>query len=56
MKCIASETSEHLHTDTVIIASHREKLQEQILMGDITENVLHQTTIPLVRIKIQKHV
>lgn len=53
---MALNTSEHLHADTVIITSHREKLPEQILMGNTTEKVLHQTTIPLGTIQTKEHV
>ena len=36
-----------IHADVIIMGSHSRKWLENVLMGSVTENVLHHTTIPL---------
>jgi nucleotide-binding universal stress UspA family protein len=41
------ETARELHSDIIVIGSHSQKWLENILMGSVTEKVLHLSTIPL---------
>ena len=43
------------HADSIVIGSHSRKWLENIVMGSVTEQVLHQTTIPLFVIPTRKH-
>jgi nucleotide-binding universal stress UspA family protein len=36
-----------LHVDIIVMGSHSRKWLENIVMGSVTEKVLHQTSIPL---------
>ena len=42
------ETAANLQTDVIVIGSHSRKWLEKILMGSVTEEVLHHTSIPLI--------
>ena len=48
------ETSKSLHADLIVMGSHSQKWLENILMGSVTEKVLHHTTIPLFIIPTKK--
>jgi nucleotide-binding universal stress UspA family protein len=41
------KTAKNLHVDVIVMGSHSRKWLENILMGSVTEEVLHQTSIPL---------
>jgi nucleotide-binding universal stress UspA family protein len=49
------ETSKSLHADLIVMGSHSQKWLENILMGSVTQEVLHHTTIPLFIIPTKKH-
>jgi nucleotide-binding universal stress UspA family protein len=42
------ETAKELGSDIIIMGSHSRKWLENIVMGSVTEKVLHHTTIPLI--------
>jgi len=48
------ETAKDLHVDIIVLGSHSQKWLENILMGSVTEKVLHHTTIPLFIIPTKK--
>jgi nucleotide-binding universal stress UspA family protein len=39
--------ADELHADIIILGSHSRKWLENIIMGSVTEKVLHNTKIPL---------
>jgi len=41
------KTAKNLHADIIVIGSHGRKWLENIVMGSVTEKVLHHTVIPL---------
>src|SRR5450759_1705127 len=41
------KTAKDMHVDVIVMGSHSRKWLENILMGSVTEKVLHHTTIPL---------
>jgi nucleotide-binding universal stress UspA family protein len=41
------ETAKELHADIIVVGSHSRKWLENIVMGSVTEKVLHNTSIPL---------
>jgi nucleotide-binding universal stress UspA family protein len=41
------ETAKEVHADIIVIGSHSRKWLENIVMGSVTEKVLHNTSIPL---------
>jgi nucleotide-binding universal stress UspA family protein len=41
------ETAENLESDLIVMGSHSKRWLDKILMGSVTEKVLHHTTIPL---------
>jgi len=41
------KAAKHLHVDVIVLGSHSQKWLENILMGSVTEKVLHHTSIPL---------
>lgn len=47
-------TARELRSDLIIIGSHSRKWLENIVMGSVTEKVLHNTTIPLFIIPTKK--
>ncbi len=47
-------TAKELHADIIVMGSHGHKWLENIVMGSVTENVLHHTTIPLFIIPTKK--
>ena len=44
-----------LHADIIVMGSHSRRWLDEILMGSVTEKVLHLTSIPLFIIPIKKH-
>jgi len=48
------ETAKELKTDIIVMGSHSRRWLENILMGSITEHVLHHTTIPMFIIPTKK--
>ena len=48
-------TAKELHADIIVIGSHSRKWLENILMGSVTENVLHHTSIPLLIVPTKKN-
>jgi nucleotide-binding universal stress UspA family protein len=49
------KAAKHLHVDIIVMGSHSQKWLENILMGSITEKVLHHTSIPLLIVPTKKH-
>lgn len=49
------ETAKELNADVIVMGSHSKKWLENILMGSITEHVLHNTSMPLFIIPTKKH-
>ena len=41
------KSAKNQHADIIVIGSHSRKWLENIVMGSVTEEVLHHTTIPL---------
>ena len=41
------EAAKEVHADIIVMGSHSRKWLENILMGSVTEKVLHHTSIPL---------
>jgi len=48
------KTAEELKVDVIVMGSHSRRWLEEILMGSVTEEVLHHTTIPLFIIPTHK--
>jgi nucleotide-binding universal stress UspA family protein len=48
------ETAKEVHADIIVIGSHSRKWLENIVMGSVTEKVLHHTSIPLFIIPTKK--
>ena len=46
--------AEDLKVDMIVLGSHSKRWLEEIIMGSVTENVLHHTTIPLFIIPTHK--
>ena len=40
-------SAKELHIDTIVMGSHSRRWLDEILMGSVTEKVLHHTTVPL---------
>ena len=49
------KTAKELHSDIIVIGSHSQKWLENILMGSVTERVLHQSSVPLFIVPTKKH-
>lgn len=49
------KSAKELHADIIVMGSHSRKWLENIVMGSVTEQVLHHTTIPLFIIPTKKH-
>ena len=41
------KTARHLKVSTIVMGSHSRKWLENIVMGSVTNDVLHHSTIPL---------
>jgi len=48
-------TAKDLHIDIIVLGSHSRRWLENIVMGSVTEKVLHNTSIPLFIIPTKKH-
>jgi len=44
-----------LHADLIIMGSHSRRWLENIILGSVTEKVLHHTSVPLLIIPTKKH-
>ena len=49
------ETAKELHADIIVVGSHSRKWLENIVMGSVTEKVLHHTSIPLFIVPTKKN-
>jgi nucleotide-binding universal stress UspA family protein len=49
------KTAKAVHADLIVMGSHSRKWLENIVMGSVTEKVLHHTSIPLLIIPTKKH-
>ena len=49
------KTAKILHVDFMVMGTHSHKWLEEILLGSVTEKVLHHTTIPLYIVPTKKH-
>ncbi|MCX6168411.1 MAG: universal stress protein [Ignavibacteriales bacterium] len=47
-------TAKELHADVIVMGSHSKKWLENIIMGSVTEEVLHHTSIPLFIVPTKK--
>jgi len=50
------KTAKDLHADIIVMGSHSRKWLENIVMGSVTEKVLHHTPIPLFIIPTKKNI
>jgi nucleotide-binding universal stress UspA family protein len=48
------EVAKNINADIIALGSHGRRWMEEILLGSVTEKVLHQTTIPLFIIPTKK--
>ncbi len=48
------EAAKELHADLIVMGSHSRKWLEKILLGSVTEKVLHHTSVPLLIIPTRK--
>jgi Universal stress protein UspA and related nucleotide-binding proteins len=48
------KTAKEIHADIIILGSHSRKWLENIVMGSVTEKVLHHSTLPLLIIPTKK--
>ena len=48
------ETAKELKVDAIVMGSHSRRWLENIIMGNVTEKVLHHTSIPLLIIPTKK--
>ena len=49
------KTVKDIHADIIVMGSHSHRWLEEILIGSVTEKVLHQSTIPLFIIPTKRH-
>jgi nucleotide-binding universal stress UspA family protein len=49
------ETAKELRADIIVVGSHSRKWLENIVMGSVTEKVLHHTLIPLLIVPTKKN-
>ena len=49
------KTAKELHADVIVMGSHSRNWLENIVMGSVTEKVLHGTSVPLLIIPIKKN-
>ena len=47
--------AKELHADIIVMGSHSRRWLEEILIGSVTEKVLHNSSIPLFIIPTKKH-
>jgi len=48
------ETAKEVNADIIVVGSHSRKWLENIVMGSVTEKVLHHTSIPLFIVPTKK--
>jgi nucleotide-binding universal stress UspA family protein len=48
------ETAKEIHADIIVVGSHSRKWLENIVMGSVTEKILHNTAIPLFIVPTKK--
>jgi nucleotide-binding universal stress UspA family protein len=48
------QAAKDLHVDLIVMGSHSQRWLEKILMGSVTEKVLHHTSIPLFIVPTKK--
>ena len=48
------KAAKEMHADIIVVGSHSRKWLENIVMGSVSEKVLHHTTIPLLIIPTKK--
>jgi len=48
------ESAKELHADIIVVGSHSRKWLENVLMGSVTEKVLHHTPLPLLIVPTKK--
>jgi nucleotide-binding universal stress UspA family protein len=49
------KTAKETHADIIVMGSHSRKWLEDIVVGSVTEKVLHHTSIPMFIIPTKKH-
>ena len=49
------KTAKDLHIDLIVMGSHSRRWLDQVLLGSVTEKVLHHTKIPLYIIPTKEH-
>jgi nucleotide-binding universal stress UspA family protein len=49
------KTAKETHADIIVMGSHSRKWLEDIVVGSVTEKVLHHTSIPMFIIATKKH-
>ncbi len=49
------KTAKSVHADIIVLGSHSRRWLEEILVGSVTEKVLHHSSIPLFIIPTKKH-
>ncbi len=49
------ETAKEVNADIIVVGSHSRKWLENIVMGSVTEKVLHHTSIPLLIVPTKKN-
>jgi nucleotide-binding universal stress UspA family protein len=49
------KAAKEMHADIIVMGSHSRKWLNEVLMGSVTEKVLHHTTIPLFIVPTKKH-
>lgn len=49
------DAAKELHADIIVMGSHSKKWLENILVGSVTEKVLHHSKIPLFIVPTKKH-
>lgn len=48
------KSAEELHADIIVLGSHSQKWLENILVGSVTENVINDSSIPLLIVPTKK--
>jgi len=49
------KTAKDLHVNIIVLGSHSRRWLEEILIGSVTEKVLHHTSIPIFIVPTKKH-
>ena len=48
-------SAKEVHADIIVLGSHSQKWLENILVGSVTENVMNDSSIPLLIVPTKKH-